>query len=167
MNSLRRPKLTTPKTKSEWVWDLIGYSFFLGSIILLFVVWSKLPEKVPMHFNARGEIDGWGSKGVLLILPLIGVFTALMMYAFEKSPELYNYPKRLNESNAAQFYLHSRKLINQLKNICLIIFALILFESVSIPLGWWDGSGVWLLPGLLLAIIIPIGLSIYRQKEIK
>lgn len=48
-----------------------------------------------------------------------------------------------------------------------MIFALILFETVSISLGWWGGSGIWLLPGLLLMIIIPIGLGIYRQSQIK
>ena len=167
MDTWERPKINIPKTKSEWIWDFIGFSFFKGSIILLAFIWTRLPQKVPMHFNTQGEIDGWGSKATLLILPSIGVFTALMMYAFEKSPELFNYPKRFNESNAAQFYLHSRKLINQVKNICLMIFALILFETVSISLGWWGGSGIWLLPGLLLMIIIPIGLGIYRQSQIK
>jgi len=53
----KRPKLNIPKTKSEWVWDILGYSCYFGSIILLIIVWSKLPDKVPAHFNAAGEIN--------------------------------------------------------------------------------------------------------------
>lgn len=167
VDSWKRPKLKIPRTKDEWIWDVIGYSFFIGAIIMLVIVWSDLPQKVPAHYNARGEVDRWGSKWELIILPMIGAFIGMMMQVFEKYPEWHNYPERFNESNAAQFYLHSRKLINQVKNICLMIFALILFESVSISLNWWSGFGIWLLPLLLLAVFIPIGIGIYKQKQIK
>lgn len=50
-NYWERPKLKIPKTKGgEWVWDIIGYLFYLDSIIFLLFVWSSLPEQVPGHF---------------------------------------------------------------------------------------------------------------------
>lgn len=114
------------KTKGEQVWNAFGYLFFLGSIILLIAVWGSLPEKVPAHYNALGEVDRWGSKWELFILPGIGLLILLFMQFLEKHPEIHNHPKRLNETNAEQFYLLSRKLINRLKNACLIIFSLII-----------------------------------------
>ena len=30
-----------------------------------------LPEKVPVHYNAAGEIDNWGSRNFAFIFPLI------------------------------------------------------------------------------------------------
>lgn len=87
---------------------------------------GKLPEKVPGHYDASGKVDRWGSKWELLILPGVGAILALLMQVLEKFPHIYNYPERLNALNAKQFYVHSRKLLNQLKNICLIFFALIL-----------------------------------------
>ena len=166
-NSGKRPKIKLTKTKSEWVWDIIGYLFYLGTIIFLIIVWSKLPEEVPAHYNAIGEIDRWGSKWELLILPGLGAFIILLMQTFEKFPETHNYPQRFNESNAEQFYLHSRKMINQLKNICLIIFALILFESVSIAIGWGNGFGKWFLPIIIIGTGIPLVIGIMNQKKIK
>jgi uncharacterized membrane protein len=162
-----RPKLHIPKTKTEWLWDIVGYSFYIGSIIFLIVVWSKLPQDVPAHFNAAGEVDRWGSKLELLIFPLIGGFLLIMLQAFERFPEVHNYPKRLNEENAEQFYLTSRKMMNQLKNSCLVIFALILFESVSIALEWGSGFGVWFLPLLIIGTGIPIVLGLVRQSKIR
>ena len=110
---------------------------------------------MPGHYNAQGEVDRMGSKFELLLLPGIGLFMILFIQFFERHPELHNYPQRFNESNAEQFYLQSRKLANQLKNICLIIFTLLLFESVSIALGWWNGFGIWLLPLILVGTFTP------------
>jgi uncharacterized membrane protein len=166
-NTWKRPKIKLKKTKSEWRWDSIGYSFYLGSIIFLIIVWGRLPEEVPAHYNAVGEVDRWGSKWELLILPGVGAFISLLMQTIEKFPETHNYPQRFNESNAEQFYLHSRKMLNQLKNICLIIFALILFESVSIALGMENDYGKWILPITIFGTGLPIVLGIMKQKKIK
>ena len=166
-NSWSRPKINIPKTKSEWIWDTIGFLFYLGSILLLIFVWNKLPSEVPAHYNALGEVDRWGSKWELLILPSIGAFIILLMQVLEKFPEAHNYPNRFNESNAEQFYLNSRKLVNQLKNICLILFSLILFESVSIALGLVNGFGKWFLPITIFGTGIPILLGMIKQKKIQ
>jgi uncharacterized membrane protein len=166
-NSWERPKIKISKTKSEWAWDIIGYTFYLGSIIFLIMIWSMLPEEVPAHYNASGEVDRWGSKWELFIIPIVGAFVMVLMQFIEKFPEVHNYPKRFNESNAEKFYLLSRKLVNQIKNICLIIFALILFESVSISLGWENGFGKWFLPITILGTCVPIVFVIIKQKKIK
>ncbi|SDN72380.1 DUF1648 domain-containing protein [Bacillus sp. OK048] len=166
-NSWKRPKIKILKTKSEWFWDIIGYSFYLGSLIFLIYNWNRLPDEVPAHYNALGEVDRWGSKMELLIFPIVGAFIAVLMQLLEKFPESHNYPERLNKKNAKEFYLISRKLVNQLKNICLITFVLILIESVSIALGWENRFGVWFLPIAILSAFIPIILGIIKQKKIR
>ncbi|WP_421385278.1 DUF1648 domain-containing protein [Bacillus salacetis] len=166
-SSWKRPKLRIPKSKSEWVWDIIGYSCYIASVILLIFNWQTLPDQVPAHYNALGEVDRWGSKMELLILPIVGASTIALMQVFEKFPETHNFPSRLNESNAKEFYLVSRKLLNQLKNICSIIFALLLYESVSTALGWGDGLGIWFLPLAIVGTGFPIIRGILKQKKIK
>jgi uncharacterized membrane protein len=165
--SKKRPKIKLAKTNAEWFWDVIGYSIYIGSIIFLVYNWSELPDEVPAHYNALGEVDRWGSKMELLILPVIGAFLAVFMQIVERFPKTHNYPERLNEENAEKFYLLSRKMMNSLKNICLLIFSLVLFELVSIALGWWNGFGAWFLPVLLLSIFIPIIAGIMKQRKIK
>lgn len=147
----RRPKLNIPKTKSEWIWDIIGYTFYFGSLIFLIIVWDDLPSEVPAHYNAAGEVDRLGSKWELLILSGVGLLLLLMMQLFEKFPEWHNYSRKFNETNAEIFYLASRKLINQLKNISLIVFALILYSSVSIALEWSKGFGMLIFPLLVVS----------------
>ncbi len=48
--------------------------------IYLAMIWSSLPEKVPMHWNIRGEIDRWGNKSELILIPvLLPLLTYIMM----------------------------------------------------------------------------------------
>lgn len=163
----KRPKLKLAKSKSEWVWDIIGYGVYLASIIFLIYIWDTLPNEVPAHFNASGEVDRWGSKYELLILPIIGLLMAVLMQFIEKFPESHNYPSRLNENNVKEFYLLSRKMANAIKNITLFIFALMLFQSVSIALEWGNPLGKWLLPIIILSVLIPIVLGIIKQRKIR
>lgn len=165
--SWNRPKINIPKTKMEWGSDIIGYLSFLGSVVFLIFSWGMLPEEVPAHYNASGEVDRWGSKLELLILPIVGLFTAFLMQVFEKFPETHNYPQRINEENAAEFYLNSRKMVNLLKNICFILFAVILVQSITVALGWSNGFGAWVLPLIISSSFIPIVLGLLKQRKIK
>ncbi len=162
-----RHEIKLARTTSENIGDIIGYSFFLGSILFLIFSWNDLPDKVPAHYNGIGEVDRWGSKMELLTLPIIGSFIAIFMQVLEKFPQAHNYPERLNEKNASEFYLTSRKMLNQIKNICLFIFSLILIESISIPLGWGGQLSKWFLPILLVSVCVPIGLGIIKQRKIR
>jgi uncharacterized membrane protein len=165
-SSWKRPKINIPKTTSEKIWDLIGFSFYIGSIIFLFSVWRILPDQVPGHYNGLGEVDRWGSKWELIILPVISFFLFLMMQLFEKNPEWHNYPSRFNESNAKAFYLLSRKMLNIEKNICLLVLQSIHIESIMVALGWLKGLGVWFLPLAFLFVFLPIIVQIIKQRKI-
>jgi uncharacterized membrane protein len=39
--------------------------------IYLAYIWNQLPEKVPMHWNIKGEIDRYGEKIELLLIPIL------------------------------------------------------------------------------------------------
>lgn len=39
--------------------------------IYLGIIWNQLPDSVPMHWNIRGEIDRYGPKSQVWILPAI------------------------------------------------------------------------------------------------
>lgn len=47
-----------------------------GVIILLPLIWGliaypSLPEQIPIHFDFAGNVDGYGSKLIILVMPLI------------------------------------------------------------------------------------------------
>lgn len=164
--SWKRPTIMIPKTMSEKVWNMIGYSYLIGTILFLVTVWGDLPGQVPAHFNGSGEVDRWGSKWELIILPIISILLLVMMQFFEKHPEWHNYPARLNESNVKSFYLLSKKMMNIEKIICLLILQTIQMESIAIAFGWFNGFGIWFLPTAVLLVLLPILIFGIKQRKI-
>uniref|UniRef100_UPI0020C079FD DUF1648 domain-containing protein n=1 Tax=Bacillus velezensis TaxID=492670 RepID=UPI0020C079FD len=74
-----RPIFKLPKTKSEKIWNYIGGGIFVVSIIYIIFAWFELSNEIPAHFNGVGEVDRWGSKVELFILPFIGLKIWIVM----------------------------------------------------------------------------------------
>ncbi|RHW38421.1 DUF1648 domain-containing protein [Lysinibacillus yapensis] len=161
-----RPILKLPKTKFEKIMDILGLAIFTGAILYLIVHWTDIPDRIPAHFNWDGEVDRWGSKVELIILPCIGLFLFIFLSLLEKAPHMHNYPHRLNEANVKQFYLNSRKMLNAIKNICLAMFAFILIKMVRVSLGKIDSLGIWILPIVIIAVTATMVIGIYKQSKI-
>ncbi|MEC7262675.1 MAG: SdpI family protein [Bacteroidota bacterium] len=47
----------------------------IGIVLLPFLylmyVWNQLPEKVPLHYNLKGEVDRYGDKSELIMIPIL------------------------------------------------------------------------------------------------
>jgi len=62
-----------------------------------FLMWDKLPEKLPTHWNFEGEIDGWSSKPfAVIILPLIMLaFHLICTLATSCDPKTQNFNNKV------------------------------------------------------------------------
>ena len=62
--------------KKNWKVLIVTSLMILLPILAGIILWNQLPERVPTHWNAAGEIDGWSSKGFAVFglpLSLLGV----------------------------------------------------------------------------------------------
>ena len=58
--------------KKNWSILLITSIVILLPILAGLFLWNQLPEQLPMHWDANGQVDGWGSKTfVVVCMPLI------------------------------------------------------------------------------------------------
>ena len=53
-----------------WIVALILFSFVCTGLFL-----TIAPDRIPAHYNARGEVDRWGSKYEYLLLPAISLIS--------------------------------------------------------------------------------------------
>jgi len=58
---------------------LFSLVFILLPFAYLASVYGGLPEQIPIHFDWRGEADGWGPKYILWFLPTIGIPLVLLV----------------------------------------------------------------------------------------
>ena len=163
-----RPKLNLPKTTGEIIADIIGIGALLLALLYIALNWVSLPAEVPAHFNGAGDVDRWGSKFELLILPAIGIGLFAMMHIVEKKPHIHNYPDRLNENNVEAFYSTSRKMLNLMKNLINILFAYSIFEIILIAQEKADShSMLFGIILILVAIFAVVIVGMIKMAKIK
>ncbi len=117
--------------------------FVLLPFIYLAYLWNSLPEKVPIHWNFKGEIDGWGTKyaliGVLFLLP---VFTYVLMLLIPKID-----PKKRIEFMGGKYYQIKFVLVGFMSVLALYIIHSSNSQTLSSP------SMVLVLIGLLFMVL--------------
>ena len=119
----------------------------LGTALFLALYWWHIPQEVPMHFNAAGEIDRWGSKAELLILPVIAWLLYLLMTVVEQFPGAWNTGVKVTEENRERVYALLGHMLSTLKFLIMVMFAWItLWCALAKPLP------VWFLPVVLGAV---------------
>lgn len=64
-------------------------------LIISIGIMPMLPDQIPAHYNIYGEVDRWGSKWEIFILPIIsifvcGIFYPIMMLQMKEQPQKNN-----------------------------------------------------------------------------
>ena len=58
--------------KKNWKTLIISSIVTVLPIFIGLILWNQLPEQMPTHWNAAGEVDGWSSKPFAIFgLPLV------------------------------------------------------------------------------------------------
>ena len=60
--------------------DIISLLFVFSAIAVAAILYPSLPEQIPTHWNAQGEVDGYMNKPAgVIIMPAMAVFTFVIM----------------------------------------------------------------------------------------
>jgi uncharacterized membrane protein len=61
--------------------------------VYLAIIWNSLPQRVPIHWNYKGEIDNWGSKltlfGMLFMLPVLTYVLMLVIPKIDPKKKIF------------------------------------------------------------------------------
>ncbi len=160
-----RPKLTIELTKVDKTIETV-------CLITLIVLWTgtmagfpKLPEQIPSHFNAAGQVDAYSEKTSIFILPIIATILYIGMTILNKYPHIYNYPSTITGNNGMRLYTSSTRLIRILKLAVVIFFTGIVFLTYKPVFTHDKGLGAWFLPVALALMLVRI-YSIYLSHLI-
>ncbi len=76
---------------------IITSVIILLPILAGFVLWNQLPEQIPFHWNAQGEVDGWASKPVAVFVPSAAMlaFQWLCVLVTSADPKKQNHPEKV------------------------------------------------------------------------
>lgn len=118
----------------NWICLLI----LIGSAIYLVFNWGSIPDRIPCHYNAMGEIDRWGNKVELLILPAISWMTYIGLSVIERFPSVWNTGVKVTAENRERIYPIILNMIVTLKLVTTSIFVFLSINSaLAKPLPIW------------------------------
>lgn len=84
---------------------------------------NPLPARIPTHFDAAGNPNGWGPASTLFFLPTVAVGVYLLISVIALFPALFNYPVKVTEENRARLEVLSLQMVSWLKLELVCLFA--------------------------------------------
>lgn len=133
--------------------DIICLLVLVGITIYLIVRWNAIPDRIPAHYNGKGEIDRMGGKAELLITPVSNWILYLFMKGIEHAPQLWNTGITVTEENKERVYRITANLLRSIKLLTVLCFGYLALCSINCT-----SLSVWFLP---VSMIGTFGTVIY------
>ena len=73
------------------------YTLMVLLLIISMIALAFLPDLIPAHYNIKNEIDRWGSKYEILIIPIIIILLGHFLLFMRKWIEKYEVKENNNE----------------------------------------------------------------------
>lgn len=150
------------KTKGDKLADAGCILLLIANVIFVGFSWRPLPDTIPAHYNVFGEIDRWGSKTEILLLPAIACLLYVFMKIIEHNPRLWNTGVTVTEDNRERVYCVLQHLLSTMKLEITGMFLFLTLENVSsTPLS------VWFLPVSMAVIFGSLFFWIFKLLGVK
>lgn len=131
--------------------------------------YPQLPATIPTHFNGAGQVDGWGGKNTLFMMPALGILLIyLPMTIMQRFPQIYNYMWAITEENARVQYQMARTFMIWLKTETVWMFTVISWYTIQMALKNYHQPNINYFVFPMLAIMaFTIALYMYLGNKAK
>lgn len=147
-----RPVIQFSKTTTERWLDIISWLFVTLSFAVVLGHYSDLPDTIPTHFDGAGNVDGYGSKYTVFLLPVLSFLIVAGLIYLSKFPHRFNYLKTITPENAEFEYKNARMMVRVLNALVSLLLLALTWEIVQAALGKSTfGPWIWLFIGPLVA----------------
>lgn len=156
-------------SKHEYYLDVISVFFILAQILILLFYWKNLDERVPIHFNLLGSPDGYGSKYVLLTLPIVSVLLFLGLKSF-RFIKLYRYLGKYDEKFSILLYKLYRSWTSLASTLTMFFFFTLLYFSIKIPVNNLEKVPFYIIISYFVVLVLSVIIygiieSLYKKKH--
>lgn len=162
-----RPKIDVELEGIDRAMEWAGFALVVLTWAWVIYFYPSLPDTIPTHYNASGEVDGFGSKPSLLILPVQATILFVGLLLLSRKPRLYNYPVSVTPENARRLYKAGSRAIRYIAVFIPVIFGIIIYSTIQTARGEMQGIGKWFLPFALIGTTAPTIVMLIRISRIK
>ena len=152
----------------EMIVELVILLLVIGTVVFTLLTFLKLPETVPTHIGVKGQVDGFGNKGILLAMPIIGFVFYIGLSILQRFPNIYNFPVEVTENNVEALHLLGVKLVRCTKLFMVLLTSFGTYEFIELAKGRYLKFGIavfaWLV-ALMMVMVFYYIIKMMRQKE--
>jgi len=159
--SSKQPVIHIEPEPYDKLLDRIAFVFLLLQFLIPMVMFSSLDDSIPTRFDSSGEVSSTSSKYTVWILPFVGAFLYGMLWFLNKAPNTFNYPVKITPENAEFHYRKSVRMMRNIKLICMVMFAFIVWSTVAVGAGLASGLNTVVMTILLILVFAPIAHYLY------
>lgn len=138
------------KSKFSKAVNLLCLVILIGTILFLVVSWGNIPDRIPGHYNAAGEVDRVGGKGEIIMIPVMEIILYGLITLVEQFPQVWNTGVKPTKENEKWIYSATGNLIAAAKIVMVTELSYITIATVRM-----QSLGKWFLPVSLAAIAVP------------
>lgn len=161
------PKIKIELTTADKITEVAGY-IALGLLWAIAIyIYNNTPDVVPVHFNLKGEADGYGDRKTVFFPAILCTFFMLIFTELNKRPEMMNLPVEITPQNAKRQYTLATRMMRWLKIILIVIFILIELYSYKSITADVSQYMAWLLALVGFLIVVPFGFYTLMGKRVK
>lgn len=153
---MEQPKIPLPLSAAAKVLEVIGLILQLGLWYFTLSGFSQLPDIIPSHFRANGEVDGYAGKWTFLLLSAIATLLYLGLTLAGRSPHKMNYMVAITQENAFKQYTIVTWMYRVMKIAITIVFWLIAYQTVTVASGVPGFIGAWFMPLVFALVMAPV-----------
>ena len=127
--------MPTRKRPFDRFLEIFGILVVLASFILPSIYYQSLPDILPRHFGSDGLPDAYGSKGIIWVLPIVGLILFLIVGVVSNVPGLINLPFKPDPEKTDFYQSKYSRMIRILNVFMVCLFASITYNTIQIGLG--------------------------------
>ncbi|MFI3297907.1 MAG: DUF1648 domain-containing protein [bacterium] len=144
---------------------------------LLCLLWAFYPllffndlgdnASIPIHYNFKGEVDGWSSRSSLWTQPITALVVYMIFSILVRYPEKLNYPIKVTKENMVMLHKLMIIMLRYIKLICLILFAYGSNLSFGIAIGENGNKNHYVIVGLVGLMFVTTLFYVLRMLKYK
>jgi uncharacterized membrane protein len=124
--------METEKKIFDWSVEAFVILCILALWIFVILKYNKLPAIIPCHYNAAGEIDGYGSKSAIFLLPVITTLLYFFLTFVQRRPQFFNFANiQVNDDNAEPLFKIGTRLVLLTKAFVTSSFSMMAVQMIQ------------------------------------
>lgn len=116
-----------------------------------------LPARIPTHFDLAGKPNGWGTPGMLWLLPAVSTGIVGLMTMVARHPRSFNYPVRVTPASRPRMEAVTLDMIAWLRLEIAGMLLWIQYVTIESVRAGQNGLSPLFVPATILVVLGTIG----------